>query len=219
MCFSILCISVGNVIAIATCIATTLYLCVTYLILVNTRKEHKENQLLTSKIHSDSLTPYLYLENIEYNLIITSKINETLRVKTISIINENQVQVNSLPTIYNITDLTLKGIVKLKMNNASTNIADTDVRIDGILGNVNMTKFIQPHLAETFLFNVENPLKNISDIESLLNNQMSITIIVSAKGAGISAQDKFKAKFPIKINESNIFINGWTYEERTRKYV
>ena len=211
---------VSVIIAIATCI----YMVITWNLLVNARKEHKTNLSLTKKIHSDSLTPYLYIEEVECNLIVTKKNNTAICVKSFSDSGNDTITINSLPNVYSINDFILTGTIRLNINNVSKNIAESYVSINNIQDNKSLNNLIQPNVAKSFLFNVDIHLNNTSELQLLLANQKLITIIVSAKGAGLSAEDKFRANFFIKIKkdkteEAILSKDGWIYEERIREYI
>jgi hypothetical protein len=203
--------------------ATCLYLLVTWRLLVHGHKEHEENKRLTQRLHSDSLTPYIYLEEIQYDFIVTSEKNPSLRVhKAIPIDDEKQIiQINSLDNLP-IDDLIVKGRINLKMNNASTNIADSSVSIHGICGIVEQNDIIQPSSTKEFQFEVNTRLNDFSKLMSFLSNNELIRIIASAKGPGCSAHDKFEADYPIRIkhDEKSTIIGrgGWIYKERLRIY-
>lgn len=209
---------ISGVIAIATCI----YLFVTWNLLINARKEHKENQTLTKNMHSDSLTPYIYLEKIEYDITITSNRNSDLRIHSIEIVEDNKtVKINSLQNIYNIEDLIVKGTIRISINNASNNIADCIINVHGLWVVFQRKDFLHPRITKPFVFNVNSHLKNTSNLLSLLSNKEFIRIIVSAKGPGCSAEDKFTADCFLSNYEnkiSNVIEEGWVYTERSRKY-
>lgn len=210
---------ISSVLAIATC----LYLLVTWRLLVSAHKEHKENQRLTQKLHSDSLTPYIYIKSIQDDLFVTSKTNPTLRVRQVTLMDkENKIlEINSIKSIP-LNNLIIKGSIKFKMNNASSNTANCLVSIHGICGDIKEDEVIRPGSTMEYIFKVENQLHDPSKLISFLSNKESITISASAKGPGLSADDSFEAKYPIKMKDENepVIISevDWTYTKRLREY-
>lgn len=216
---SLLNLIISSLVAIATC----LYLIVTWKLLINARKEHKDNQTLTKNMHSDSLTPYIYLEEIEYDLHISSISNSDLRIYSAEIVEENKtIKINSLKKTYNIEDIIVSGTIRMNLNNASNNIADCTINVHGIWQVFNKNVFLHPRIIEAFIFNVNSQVKSTSNLLSLLSNKESIRIFVSAKGPGFSAQDQFSAICTIVNNGNKIadlMKEGWMYIERSRIYI
>ena len=217
--FLILNSAVTVVIAIATCV----YMLITWYLLKNARKEHKDNLNLTKRIHSDSLTPCLYLEGIEYDLIIAHKTNSDIYVSSLGHVKDNKITINTSSNNYSVDDFTIKGTIRLDINNASTNIADSFISIDGLNKDLHQNSLILPNKTNSLPFVVDMQLSNTSELQLLLDNQKTITIIASAKGAGLSAEDKFVAKSFITIKKSKseqayLSIDNWRYEERRRIY-
>lgn len=204
-------------------IATSLYLIVTWKLLTNARKEHRDNQTLTKNMHSDSLTPYIYIEEIEYDLNITFKNNSDLLIYSVEIVEENKtIKINSLEKTYKFEDIIVNGTIRLNLNNASNNIADCVINVQGIWDVFDKTIFLHPRKIETFIYTVNSQVKSTSNLLSLLSNKEFIRIYVSAKGPGFSAQDKFSAVCTIVNNGNKIadfMKEGWVYLERSRIYI
>lgn len=205
-------------------VATCLYLFVTWRLLVQAHRAHEESQRLTRRLHADSLTPFICLWELRYDLFVTSQKIPAIRVHSATPIDagERMLQVNSLSNLP-IDDLIIGGRIDVVISNASTNVADTSVSILGICGDIEKKDILRPNSIQEFHFDVSARLQEVSKLVSLLSKNESIKVLGAATGPSGSARDGFEAHCPISLrhdeNESpNPCLGGWSYIKRFRVY-
>jgi len=208
--------------AVITSLATSLYLYATWQLLRHSRDSHEESQNLMTRLHADSLAPYVTSVNGLEGMLSIKKNNEESRllIYSMSLMKYNRIRVNDRIDIA-LNDVIVEGALKIKFMNTAKNPASVSIEIADPFQSSHSIEM----LSETD-YNCEFTFKrkdlSFDTLKKICDGTLKSDITIKSHGPGLSAIDYYniscKWPLPSRIDEK-LFPMIYEVSTRRREYL
>jgi hypothetical protein len=190
---------INSTAAVGNMFATAGFLIATYYLLRETQRSNQLTRDLTLKLHADALTPFISVTDMQHDIRLSSRTNETLIVRSVEcgkrpalVVNES---INMSPN-----ELRLRGKVVIGIANFAEAASDTLVRL-AVSGEQQVASMVlapQQHASREFYISAS--FTQCCDVEYLFDPGCELRVEVTANGPGASAEEVLGVTAKVALN-------------------